>query len=117
MAAHNILGKNGELLAINFLIDNGYEILHKNWRHSYYEIDIIAVKDTVIHFVEVKARTNDHFGYPEESVDEKKMENLIQAADEYLSQYPDWKNVQFDILAISFSDARTEFLLIEDVYV
>ena len=64
MAAHNQVGKTGENLAANFLEKQGYEILHKNWRYSYYEIDIVAKKGKKLHFVEVKTLTTSKNGYP-----------------------------------------------------
>ena len=56
MASHNELGKDGEEMAARWLENKGYEILHRNWRHSHYEIDIVAAKASFLHFVEVKAR-------------------------------------------------------------
>jgi len=117
MAAHNDLGKKGEALAIDWFRQHGYEILHSNWRHSHYEVDIIASKDSVLHFIEVKARRSTQFGYPEESVGKKKMQNLMNAADEFLNQFPKWKRIQFDVLSISLKkNGKHEFFLIGDVY-
>jgi putative endonuclease len=117
MAAHNDLGKKGEALAIDWFMQQGYEILHNNWRHSHYEVDIIASKDSVLHFIEVKARRSSQFGYPEESVGKKKMQNLMNAADEFLNQFPQWKRIQFDVLAISLKkDGKHEYFFIGDVY-
>lgn len=117
MAAHNSTGTNGEKLALAFLQDNGFVILHNNWRHSYYEIDIIAVKEELLHFVEVKTRRSLKFGFPEESVSEKKMENLMNAADAFLLQNPQWKRVQFDILSVQLLPGKApEYYFIEDVY-
>ena len=84
MASHNKLGEEGEELAVKWLKENGYEVLHRNWRHSHYEIDIIALKNNMLHFVEVKARKNSPFGHPEDSVTKKKFKNLQKAADEFL---------------------------------
>ena len=56
MAEHLEVGKEGEELAANWLQQNGYEILHRNWRHSHYEIDIIASKENILHIIEVKLR-------------------------------------------------------------
>jgi putative endonuclease len=117
MAQHNLTGNTGEALAAVYLTGNGYNILHQNWRHSRWEVDIIAEKETILHFVEVKTRKTGTFGYPEESVDKKKMQNLINAAEEYLYRYPQWKRVQFDILSIIIiKEKPVEYFLIEDVY-
>ncbi len=88
MARHNKTGQEGETLAIQYFTAKGYTILHCNWRYSHYEIDIIAHKDDMLHFIEVKTRTNAKYGHPEESVDKKKMENLMKAGEAYLFQNP-----------------------------
>jgi putative endonuclease len=94
MASHNDIGKNGEALAVLRLINNSYEILYQNWRHSHFEVDIIAHKNKVLHFIEVKARRSNQFGHPEESIDKKKIQNLMKAAEEFLYQFPEWKRIQ-----------------------
>jgi putative endonuclease len=116
MAEHNELGQQGERLAVNWLKKNGFDILHQNWRHSYHEIDIIALKNNLLHIIEVKTRTTNDMGYPEESVSKKKFRHLQHAADEFLNQHKHFRNIQFDILAITTpKDKEPEFFLIEDV--
>ncbi len=117
MASHNETGKKGEELAAAWLEKSGFSLLHRNWRHSHYEIDIIASKNDKVHFIEVKTRSSNRFGFPEESVSDKKIENLMQAAEEFLHRHPDWKNIQYDVLAITLSNNQEpSFFFIEDVY-
>lgn len=117
MAFHIELGKKGEQLAEDFLLNKGYTILHRNWRHSYYEIDIIALKNELPHFVEVKIRSSKNYGEPEESVSKKKIRSLLQAADQFLFLHPQYKNFQLDILSINLHPERQpEYFFIEDVY-
>ena len=117
MAKHLHTGKAGEQLAATYFEENGYVILHKNWRHAHWEVDIIAAQNKVLHFVEVKTRRTKNYGQPEDKVGKKKIQNLINAAEEYLYQYPQWKRIQFDILSITITDnAPPEYFLIEDVY-
>ncbi len=117
MATHNETGKKGESLAADWLEKSGFTLLHHNWRHSHYEIDIIASRSNMLHFIEVKTRRSNRFGYPEESVSDRKMENLMQAAEEFLYQHPEWKKVQYDVLAITMlKNEEADFFLIEDVY-
>ena len=117
MATHIDFGKLGEKLAVDFLIDKGYTILHHNWRHSYYEIDIVAFKDEVPHFIEVKTRSSNEFGEPEESVSKKKIRFLLQAADEFLFKNPQYTNFQIDILSITIRNQEDpQYFFIEDVY-
>ncbi|HZG23919.1 MAG TPA: YraN family protein [Chitinophagaceae bacterium] len=118
MASHNDLGRYGEELGRSFLREQGFEILHVNWKYSFFEIDIIASKDNVLHFIEVKTRRTAQFGMPEESVDRKKMKKLMTAAEEYLYRYPWWKRVQYDILSILITKEQpAEYFFIEDVYI
>lgn len=117
MAIHNTFGADGENMAIGWLTKKGYKILHHNWRHSYYEIDIIALKNTMLHFVEVKSRNASPFGYPEDSVTKKKFKNLQRAADQYLFLNPGHRWIQYDILSITvYRDKEPEFFLLEDVF-
>lgn len=115
MATHNNTGKYGEALARRYFMDNGYEILHINWRHRHWEVDLIISKNNVLHFVEVKTKNSNEFGYPEESVNIKKIKNLLSAAEEYLMIYPQWQRIQFDILSVTLKPNLT-FYFIEDVY-
>jgi putative endonuclease len=117
MASHNQTGNTGEAMAADYLLQNGYRILHQNWRHSHWEVDIIAEKDSILHFIEVKTRRTKKFGFPEDNVDKKKIKNLINAAEEFLYQYPHWKRIQFDILSITMlKNEPVEYFFIEDVY-
>lgn len=116
MALHNELGVIGEQLAEDYLKNAGYTIIERNWRSSHYEIDVIASKDNVLHFIEVKTRSSDHYGYPEENVDKQKLYCLICAGDDYLQAHSNWKRIQFDILAIILKADAPEYFLIEDVY-
>ena len=116
MARHNDTGKQGELLAAAYLLEKDYTILHQNWRYKNWELDIIASKNKRLHIVEVKTRTSSAFGYPEENMDSKKMQYLINAAEEYMYQNPQWQQLQFDILAITIINNQIEYFLIEDVY-
>lgn len=100
MAKHNELGKEGEKLAINFLKEKGYEILEQNYRVSKSEVDIIAQKGETIAFIEVKTRSTEAFGTPEEFVDDKKKNHLIKVANHYIVLKDFNKNIRFDIIAI-----------------
>ena len=117
MALHNTVGLDGENLAANWLKEKGYEIMYRNWRHSYYEIDIIALKNKMLHFIEVKCRNASPFGFPEDSVTKKKFKYLKRAADEFLFRNPGHKWIQYDILSITLhKNKEPEYFLLEDVF-
>lgn len=118
MAHHNTTGRLGEQMASEYLLQKGFVILHKNWRHSHWEVDIIASQNGILHFIEVKTRRTKKFGYPEDDVTKKKVTNLINASEEFLYLYPEWKRIQFDILSINLLRNETaEFFFIKDVHV
>ena len=76
MPKHLDLGRRGESIARNHLEAAGYEILDENWTHGKLEVDLIAYKDKVIIFTEVKTRTGNGFGEPEDFVDRRKQRLL-----------------------------------------
>ena len=116
MAHHNSTGALGEKMALQYLTEKGFIILHQNWRHSHWEVDVIASFKDVLHFIEVKTRRTKKFGYPEDDVTKKKVTNLINASEEFLYLYPVWKRIQFDILSINLPrNEPAEFFFIEDV--
>jgi putative endonuclease len=100
MAKHNLIGKQGEAIAKNYLIGLGYEILDENWTHGKAEIDLIAYHNQTIIFVEVKTRTGTYFGDPEDFVDQRKQKLLITAANEYLYLMNHQHEVRFDIVSV-----------------
>lgn len=115
MAKHIHTGRSGEDMAADFFHSKGYQLICRNWRHRHWEVDIIALYNGILHFIEVKTKTTDQFGYPEQDVDDKKMRYLQQAAEAYLERFPEWERIQFDILAITLKP-ELRFFLLEDVY-
>jgi putative endonuclease len=104
MAEHNELGKKGENLAVEFLEQDGYEILDRNWTFQKAEIDIIAQKDSILAIVEVKTRSSLDFGSPQDFVKPKKIQLLVKAVNAYINDremdFYDDLNIRFDIIAI-----------------
>jgi putative endonuclease len=118
MAHHNDTGMFGEKVAVQYLSEKGFNILHQNWRHSHWEVDVIASVNNTLHFIEVKTRRTEKFGFPEDDVSEKKIKNLINASEEFLLLNPGWKLIQFDVLSITILKGKpVEFFFIEDVYI
>ncbi len=115
MAKHLKTGLKGEQHAVEYLEQIQYKILYKNWRSRHLEVDIIASKGEILHFVEVKTKTSNKYGFPEDAVTKNKFKHLVAAADEYLYENPTWERIQFDVLAITLTPSIS-FLLIEDIY-
>lgn len=117
MALHNDLGKHGENIAKRYLEDDGYEILDENWTHGKAEIDLIAYKNNIMVFVEVKARSSIAFGYPEEFVNQAKQKQMELASAEYIEIMNHQNDIRFDIIAITFTKNNNYTLKhIEDAF-
>ncbi|HZE83852.1 MAG TPA: YraN family protein, partial [Puia sp.] len=80
MARHIDFGKKGEDLAQAWLVEKGFEVLHRNWRMKRCEVDIIARYRGIYHFIEVKSGQSDGYGHPEERVSKKKIRNMMRGA-------------------------------------
>jgi putative endonuclease len=81
------IGKWGEAAAAAYLLAKGYQILEKNTRTPYGEIDIVASIEGVTVFVEVKARTSRSFGLPEEALTPRKLKHMLAAAEHYAAEH------------------------------
>ncbi len=116
MAKHNKTGKEGEEEARIYLQKQHYEILHTNWRFGHYELDIVAKKDNELIIVEVKTRTSNEFGLPEDAVGKGKIRRIVAAADEYMQLNDIDIPVRFDIISICHSAKGHEIEHIEDAF-
>ncbi|NMB48191.1 YraN family protein [Candidatus Kuenenbacteria bacterium] len=101
-------GKIGETIAEKYLKENNYNILAKNYYTRWGEIDIVARDETneELVFVEVKMRQSKTCGYPEEAVDDYKLERMEEAAGIYLEKFGLEDKYRFDCLAIEREISR-----------
>lgn len=99
MAEHNDVGKWGEEVARDYLLTHGYTLAAENVRIGNVEIDIIALKDSTISFVEVKTRSND-FKDPADAVDARKRRRMVRAADTYVRAMDIRHEPQFDLIIV-----------------
>lgn len=100
-------GKSGEELASQYLQDQGYQLLERNWSLGQKEIDIIADNGEQLIIAEVKTQKNKRFGSPEFRVNRTKQRHLVQAANAYIMKNGIQREVRFDILAV-ISDGNKE---------
>lgn len=100
MARHNDTGQSGEQEAGHYLTSKGFTIIHTNWRYKKEEVDLIVENEEYLVFVEVKTRTTEDFGSPEEFVSRKKQLHLIKAANAYIEENDIDKEARFDIIAV-----------------
>lgn len=110
-------GRLGEKLAADYLRRSGFSILHTNWRSTRFEIDIVALKNGLLHFFEVKYRSSTAYGCPEESVTPKKIKFLLQAIDAFLHQHRKHRDYRLNIISILRKPSgELIYEHIEDVY-
>ena len=103
------IGKIGEDIAANYLLEKGYQVLDQNFNARYGEIDLVALDVGCVVFVEVKTRTTAAFGNPEDSITPAKLEKLENAALLWLQAHPeapdDWR---MDVIAILIDHHNNE---------
>ncbi|SDK44754.1 YraN family protein [Natronincola ferrireducens] len=111
------LGAYGEGIGKKYLLEKGYVILHSNYRTKLGELDIIAQKDNIIAFVEVKTRRNSSFGLPREAVDYRKQLTLTKIAQLYIQQKkPGNVDFRFDVIEVRWIDDKYEINHIENAF-
>ncbi len=100
-------GTRGEDIACRYLIENGYEIILRNYYTRYGEIDIIArIKDVLV-FVEVKMRSNAQYGTGAEAVTQKKIEKIRICAQIYTQEHKIInQELRFDVIGIMGTDIK-----------
>ena len=117
MAAHNDLGHKGEDMAAEYLQQKGYCILERNWTNKgRKELDIIATKDDVIVFVEVKTRRVGSATTPLSAVDARKQHRICLAADSYIKANRIDFSARFDVVGIIYDDNESRIEHIEDAF-
>ena len=110
-------GQLGEEIGESYLKQQGYQIIERNVRSPFGEIDLIASHHGTLVFVEIKTRRDQTFGYPEEAVGERKKNQLIRLASWYLAQHPKaHPAARFDVLSIQLGGDQPNIRLIENAF-
>ncbi len=95
------IGRKNEKKAAEYLKSLGFEILKTNYSTRYGEIDIIAKQDKTVVFVEVRSRKNLSYGYPEESINEAKINRIKKTAEIFLLDFQEsFEDVRFDLISV-----------------
>ena len=106
MTHNQRIGKWGEETATEYLMQRGYEIIARNARTPYGEIDIIAKQKDIIIFIEVKTRTSNKMGLPEESITPRKRQHMLDAAQHYAAEN-EIDHWQIDVISIEGKPGST----------
>jgi putative endonuclease len=111
------LGRRGERAAEKYLRREGYRIVARNFRAAGAEIDLVAMDDETLVFVEVKTRRSRDSGAPEEAVDERKQKQIRRAAEMFAARYrAEDVTMRFDIVAVDASGKRLEIEHLRDAF-
>lgn len=97
-------GKFGEDLALAYLLKNGHQLVTRNFYSRFGEIDLVTLKNTTVHIVEVKTRSGSQFGLAREAVTPAKLRAVQKTAEYFLTQHPDFPQAwQIDVVAIQLT--------------
>lgn len=110
-------GAEGEKKAKNYLQTRGYDILARNLKVGGVEIDLLARKENFLCLIEVKTRSSDSYGFPEEFVNYKKQKRMIRGGKLLLNRKP-YQDLQirFDIVSVLFKEKKVEINHIKNAF-
>ena len=105
MKTNKEVGRWGEEIAATFLQRKGYSLVDRNYQTPEGEIDLIAFQELneegILVFIEVKTRTSEKYGFPEEAITRKKWDHMLKAIDRYLQDKPEYGDAwQVDVIAV-----------------
>lgn len=107
MKIANPIAVLGEDIACDYLKKKGYKIIERNFRKKYQEIDIIAISDSTLVFIEVKTRRSNPFGSPFDSIAPWKLRHLVNLAQFYKMLHPNLPdNMRIDAIGIILSSGN-----------
>lgn len=110
-------GHNAEDLACHLLTGKNYKIIDRNFRSRFGEIDIVALHEGCLKFIEVKARTSSAFGSPEEAVTKSKLDKIIKTSQYYSLLHPNLsKNLRIEVVALEFCNGELSNAKVISVY-
>ncbi|MCX5887195.1 MAG: YraN family protein [Proteobacteria bacterium] len=111
------IGQKGENLAVEYLQKLGYKVLERNYRCKLGEVDIIALDNDTLVFIEVRTRSSLDFGLPQESINRRKRHQISKVALEYMIRRK-LKNIpaRFDVVAISLEPGKEKVDHIKDAF-
>lgn len=116
MPHHLDIGKQGEAIAKDYLLANGYTLAEENWRWHHHEVDLIVCNAVYMVFVEVKTRSHTAFGEPEIFVTREKQQKIIRAANAYMLKTASPKDARFDIVSVVIQDNSVIVKHLESAY-
>jgi putative endonuclease len=114
---YHAVGKTGEEIAIQYLLQQGYQVLERNYRCRFGEIDLIARDGSTLAFIEVKTRRSQKFGPAAAAVTLEKQRHLVKASQVYLTRKRKAHELcRFDVVTIELDALRSHIELIKDAF-
>lgn len=115
---HSELGRGAEEAAYQFLLGQGVQLLARNFRCRWGEIDLIVADKNTVVFVEVRYRRSKKFGSAEETVDKRKQIRLGRAAQSFLQTHPELANrpARFDVVTLAPAAQSMKLRWIRDAF-
>ena len=108
-------GQQGENLALSHLREQGLNLLERNYRSRWGEIDLVMQDAAILVFVEVRLRAASRYGSPAETIGNRKRQRLIRTAQHYLQTHRDAR-ARFDVIAITTGDHAPQIEWIKDAF-
>lgn len=118
MGTHNQrLGLLGEEIAARWLTRRGWRIVYRRFRNGRRDIDLVAQRDALVAFVEVKARKGARFGDPVEAVDHRKQRELVKSAHVWIDRHGRAEeSYRFDVVGVLMDGERVLVKHVEDAF-
>lgn len=116
MAEHNQLGIQGEKLAMEFLIHEGFHILATNWRYKHKEIDIVAKYRDMLVVVEVKTRNKYDESEFDDLITTSKQKYIVEAAEYYLEKHNIDDELRYDVIIVEINNHKHHIKHIEEAF-
>ncbi|MDX1446259.1 YraN family protein [Lishizhenia sp.] len=113
---NQILGKIGEDLAVEYLLNKGYKLIDRNYRFGRNEVDIIVADENQIIFVEVKTRNNNNIGEPYQAVTRKKQRQIIKVAHNFIVENEVELEARLDVISIVLNQKEKKIEHIEAAF-
>ena len=111
------LGEEGERIAEAWLVQRGWRILDRRFRSGHRDLDLVAEREGVVAFVEVKARRGRSFGHPVEAVNWRKQRELTRSAGVWIARHGDAKQAfRFDVVGVLMDGSGTRIRHVENAF-
>lgn len=116
-AAAQALGEEGERIAALWLAQRGWRILDRRFRNGHRDLDLVAEREGLVAFVEVKTRRGKDFGHPVEAVNWRKQRELVRSASVWIARHGNGEQTfRFDVVGVLMSNGVAQVRHVENAF-